>query len=243
MYITNLNYSIDEKAALKAIDHAKQVFPEESCGAIINNEYVPFENKADEKEEFFIIDDEVFDSAYLAGVVEVIIHSHNNSPRASIGDQVQQKELVVPFGIINLVNNSCTHFVFFGDSIDMEPLKKRHFFYGVWDCFSLMRDYLKLQHDFDIENVPREYGWWMKNESMFESFFDRDDIDFISEPDIQPNDLLFYNLHGTRYLNHCAIMKEDGLVFHHFEGHISQVLPISYSQQFLNKIVRIRGLT
>ncbi len=243
MYITNQKTFFFDQAIQQAIDHAREVFPLESCGAIIDDEYVRFENMAEDKANSFLIDSPVFDLAYQNNEVQAVIHSHDNDPAASIEDQEQQMALEIPFGIINLVNKSVTHMSFWGDTLPVEPLVRRHFFYGVWDCFSLVRDYFRLKHGITIENIPREYGFWNRGESMFEVFMNEFDVDPVSLDDIRANDVLFYNLHGTRYLNHCGVLQDNGLVLHHFENHVSQEFPITYFQQFINSAFRLRGVS
>jgi proteasome lid subunit RPN8/RPN11 len=248
-YITNKNNIFYPDAIEAAIIHAKEMFPEESCGAIIDDEYVRFENKADDpndpdiKQKEFLIMDEQYADAYRNDYVQAVIHSHNNHPKASIFDQERQIEAVVPFGIINLVNRSCTHVAFWGDSLPVEPLKKRSFFYGVWDCFGLARDYFRIKHGIVSKNIPRDYGFWLRGESVFEKFMSEFDIVEIPKKEIRPNDVLFYNLHGTKYLNHCGVMQDNGLVLHHFENHVSQDAPISFQQQFLRSAGRLRWLS
>ncbi len=241
--ITNQHNFFFDPAIQDAIVHAKEVFPDESCGAIIDDEYVRFDNQAEDKTKNFVIMDPYFDRSYQDNAIQAVIHSHNNDPAATAADQAQQIELEVPFGIVNLVNKSVTHLAFWGDSLPIEPLKRRHFFYGVWDCFSLVRDYFRIKHGVTFPNVPREYGFWLKNESIFENHIFNVDVVPVPLDEIRPNDVLFYNLHGSKFLNHCAVMKEDGLVLHHFENHCSQGYPISYSQQFLRFAYRVRGIS
>lgn len=242
-YFTNQNSFFFDQAIQDAIAHAKECFPEEACGAVIDDEYVRFANAADDRENSFLISDSEFDAAYQAGEVQAVIHSHNASAKASQPDQEQQMALGVPFGVINLVNRSVTHFVFWGDSLPVEPLTRRPFFYGVWDCFSLVRDYFRLKHKYLMPNIPREHGWWLRGESMFEPYMKQFDVTQVSLEIMQPNDILLYNLHGQTHVNHAAVMQEDGLVLHHFENHTSQALPKSFNQQYLRSAWRIRGVS
>ncbi len=232
-----------ESCIQDAVTHALDMFPLESCGAIIDDEYAVFENTAQDPENSFLINDAMFDRAYADGRVQAVIHSHNNVPYASKADQEQQLAMGVPFGIINLVNKSAVHFVMWGDSLPVEPLEKRSFFYGVWDCFSLVRDYMRINHNIAFKNISREHGFWLRGESMFEVFMDRFDVDPVPLNRIRPNDVLLYNLNGTKHLNHCGVMQENGLILHHFENHISRAVPVSFSQQFLRSAVRVKGVS
>jgi len=241
MYITNRNNFFDDQAIADAVDHAKEMFPLESCGAIIDEEYVRFENRAEDKAKSFVIDDPEFDLAYQNNEVQAVIHSHDNYRMASKADQQQQIEFDIPFGVINLLNRSVTHVIFWGDSLPIEPLKRRFFFYGVWDCYALVRDYFRVKWNHTLPNVARDFGFWNENKSVFEPNMEQDGFDVIPVhlDDIQPNDILLYNIHGTTYINHCAVLQENGLVLQHFQNEVSREYPISYFQQYLHSACRL----
>lgn len=241
MYITNKIKTFDKRNINAAINHAREEWPNESCGAIINGHYVRFRNDAIDKENNFLIRDNIFDKAYLDGKVECVIHSHNNYPRASKEDQQQQKELDIPFGIINLKNKSVTHVVFWGDSLPIEPLEGRPFFYGVWDCIRLVRDWVYINTGYRTPNPSHEWAFWMKGKSYFEEHIEGDTMPyyFIDLDKIQPGDILLYNLLGTKYINHCGIyLNNNGEVLHHFANQLSGRYPITYERKYLIKAMR-----
>jgi len=225
-----------------ACNHAKDTFPNESCGVIYEDGYIPFENKSDNVSNSFLINDPLFDNLYIEDKVKCIIHSHNDHGHASKGDQIQQQELDLPFGIINLKNKSITQIAFWGESIPTEPLMKRTFFFGVWDCFALVRDFLIQKYNIIPPDPPREYGFWLRNESVFEDWIQEGKTPFrkISNfKNVLPGDVLFYNLFGNKYINHCGVVSDDNLVLHHFEHRVSTKTPISFCQESLRYIYRL----
>jgi proteasome lid subunit RPN8/RPN11 len=238
--ITNRQKIFPKSCITKAIKHAQEMFPEESCGAIIDEKYVAFENKADDKEQGFFIKENFFDQAYIDGHVQCVIHSHDNCAMATIDDQIQQLELDIPFGIINLKNKSVTHFVFWGDTLPIEPLEGRHFFYGVWDCYGVIRDYIRLTHNIIPPNVTRDWAFWYKGESTFENYIKEDTFpfDYIEIEDVQKGDFLLYNIEGTKYINHIGLMLDNGLAMHHLANQISRTMPIMVYREYLNKACR-----
>jgi proteasome lid subunit RPN8/RPN11 len=223
----------------EAIEHAKDEFPNESCGCIIDGFYEPFKNKSPSPEDSFLIQSDRFNRYYIEGRVECIIHSHNNYPYASVEDQDQQKEMEVPFGIINLVNKSVKNVVFWGDQLPIQDLIGRPFFWGVWDCWALVRDAIRIKYNINTPNPSRDYGFWFKTISMFEKYIEGDfPFDYVDLRDIEPGDCLLYNMHGTKYLNHVAMMAENNKVLHHFENQISGYKPVMYCREFMNKACR-----
>jgi proteasome lid subunit RPN8/RPN11 len=238
--ITNTEIVFPDDCIKDSIDHAREVFPDESCGAIIDEKYVRFENKADDKSEGFMIKDDFFDQAYIDGHVQCVIHSHDDYPMATFDDQVQQLQLEVPFGIINLKNGSVTHYVFWGDTLPIEPLEGRHFFYGVWDCYGMIRDYIKLNHNIIPPNPARDWVFWYKGAKVFEDFIQDGTMPFeyIEIEEVQTGDFLLYNIEGTKYINHIGVMLDNGLAMHHLANEISRPLPITVYREFLNKACR-----
>jgi proteasome lid subunit RPN8/RPN11 len=223
-----------------AIQHAKDEFPNESCGAIIDGVYKPFENKSPSPKDSFLIDNNKFNRYYIDGRVDCIIHSHNNYNKASVEDQQQQQEMEIPFGIINLVNKSVKDVVFWGDTLPIQDLHHRDFFWGAYDCFALVRDDMRLKFNINPPNPIREYGFWLKGVSMFEKYIEEGKFpcDYIDLRDIKEGDYLLYNIHGTRYINHVAIMGANNRVLHHFENQVSSYKPVMYYREFMNKAVR-----
>lgn len=240
MYITNTHHLFKPQAIEDACNHALEQFPNESCGAVINDEYVPFPNMAQDPEKQFLIKDKAFDAAYATGQVQAVIHSHNNYDMASKEDQARQIALNVPFGVINLVNRSVTHVVFWGDSLPREPFEGRTFFYGVWDCYSLVRDFILEKFHVAAPNPARDFGFWLRTESVFEQYIQKGLLPFrqVDLPEVQPDDILFYNIHATRFINHCGIMRENGLVLHHLYNYVSKTFPASTHAQDLRMAFR-----
>lgn len=222
-----------------AIAHARSTYPLECCGAVISGEYVRFENTSNDPANEFIIDDPAFDAAYAAGNVEAVIHSHDDCGYASYADMAQQQAVYVPYGIINMRGGAPFQIVFFGDGLPAEPLLGRHWFFGVWDCWTLVRDYFAKEFGRIGPNPHKEYGFWERGESVFEEYIESAPIRKISVSDAKPGDLLFYRLSSTtKYFDHCGIMHDKGLVLHHFLDRQSARYPVSFQRQAIRAAYR-----
>lgn len=237
IYIANLS----QQAVDEAILHAREEFPNECCGIITGNQYIRFKNEAEEPDKCFEIKDERWYEYYMNENIDCIVHSHNDSKCASVLDQIQQRELDIPSLIINLKNNSVLDCILFGTK-DIPPLEGRPFFYGAFDCISLVDDYIFQNYNVHIPHPPHEWGFWSEGKNFFESYID-ETIPFyeVSLKDIKKDDILLYNIDGTRYLNHIAVVCSDNyLVYHHMYNSISGKYPINYNRKYLRKVMRVK---
>lgn len=235
---------LDPVAVHDAIEHARAEFPLESCGAIIDDVYVPFVNTSHTPEAFFVVSDPVWFRAYTEGRVDCIVHSHNDVNRASLSDQQHQQELQVPSLIINLRNKSVIDCIVFG--LEKEaPLEGRPFFYGAFDCFSLVRDYLKLEHNAVLPTPPHEWEFWVRGENPVEQMIHDDKtLPLTMLPQIPPSynigDVLLYKDGGTKHINHMGVVCGAGLVLHHTQRRISGKFPITYIRKYLTNVMRLK---
>lgn len=233
--------NFDKRCVNAAINHAKEEYPNESCGAIIEGHYIRFENKAEDTLNDFIIDDDNFSTEYMNNNVECLIHSHNDSAEASLLDQQQQIKLDIPSMIINLRNRSLMDCIVFGCK-EHAPLYDRPFFWGFFDCVSLVSDYILDEFNFKIEFPVHEFGFWGKGEHPFEDYLDGEHP-FIEVPikDIKKHDILLYNIDGSRYINHIAVVTSDnGEVLHHMIYNVSGTYPINFNRRYLRKVMRFK---
>lgn len=236
IYIGNL----EQAAVDDAIVHAKEEFPNECCGAIINGKYIRFKNEAENTaSEFLLYKNDDFDIPYMNGEVECIVHSHNDSNKASKLDQIQQRELDIPSLIINLKNRSVMDCIVFGEK-NHAPLEGRPFFWGAFDCGLLVQDYIFDTFGYIIKTPPHEWGFWNKSEDCFEQYILEDKgFKEVSTSNIRKHDLLLYNIQGTRFINHVGVvMSDNGLVYHHLVNQVSGKYPISYNRKYLRQVMR-----
>lgn len=229
-------------AVMAAIGHAKDAFPLESCGAVIGGEYVPFRNVSDEPHRHFMIDDQRWFAAYMAGRVDCLVHSHNDCNVAEVPDQVQQQELGVPSMVINLRERELLDCILFGGE-PLVPLEGRPFFYGFFDCFSLVRDFVWQELAVLLPNPPRPWEFWARGEDFVERILLNDTaVQSVAVPDgerLQKGDIIFYNYGGTRYINHVGVACGGGQVLHHFYNTVSGRYPLEYARKYQVTVRRL----
>jgi len=240
MYLTNKKQYFSQSAIHDAIKYVQSKWPEESGGIIVEEEFVPIENSATDLINNYEINNADFDRLYRDGDIQCVIHSHETGSHfalASFEDQQRQIELDIPCGIVSMKNKSVTHVIFWGDQLPLEPVLKRQFFYGIWDCYGLCRDYIRQNMRFTPPNKPREFVFWHTKIDFMGTTMDS--MPFIKIPleEVQPNDFILYNIKGTTNVNHCAVNLENG-VLHHFFGQISRILPRSSHKIYARYAVR-----
>lgn len=233
-FIGNLNTVAVEHAK----QHARDVWPEECCGAIVAGQYLRFKNEAEDPLASVEIKDPRWFTHYMNDAVECMVHSHNDCPMASVGDQIQQVSLGIPSLIINLKNRSVTDCILLGEEA---PLTGRPFFYGAFDCIALVRDYFKANREIEIPNPPHEWEFWASGDDMFEKVLRETDIEFktVDLGNIAVGDILLYNIYGTKFCNHIGVVSGEGLVLHHFLNRISGEYPLNTQKKYLKKVIRL----
>ncbi len=113
------------------INHAKAMHPQESCGLIVNGEYVPCTNIAKNPFDDFEISINEWQSC------EAVVHSHPNNERFLSGaDRQQQQVTRVDWWLV--IDDKIIKFPY------MPLLKGRDFVYGKADCCSIVVDSYRL---------------------------------------------------------------------------------------------------
>jgi proteasome lid subunit RPN8/RPN11 len=231
------------------IDYARSLYPNEACGFFLEDEFVPCENIAEDKLNDFKISPEV----YLKYVdrIKCIVHSHDSYPHGSKKDMIGQINSNIPWGICSLNKNlAVEQFWFFGDQLPVQTLLGRQFIFSAYDCFGLVRDYLR-QKDILIPQYPRENFFWESKdrrtgevkipEKMLEDGMEEAGFIYISKEELQPGDFFFAKVQAT-VLNHCGIYVGGNLILHHLYGRFSRQDPMYIYERFMEKYLRYVGV-
>ena len=245
--------NLDEKARADIREHVLSCAPQEACGLIAAGAYVPCRNIAKDPKNDFLVDPEDQLRAGKLGAIEAVIHSHVNQRIKSLSknDMTGQQEMKIPWGVVFVKSGLCSDPVFFGDQVDPAPLEGREFIHGIFDCWTLVRDWFRVKKVATLPNPPRGWGWWEEKEGKnlyFEGialgapgwnnhpFEDARDLQALKEGDI-----LFASIRSER-INHAAIYLGDGRILHHLVGTCSRVEPLGESVKHIRHICRHEGV-
>ena len=200
-----------------ALKHAKEQDPRESVGVLIvikgKEEYYPCNNLSTYSQQCFILDPEDYVKADALGEITAIVHSHPITPPSpSQADKVSCEQSGLKW---HIVNPKTEQWGYCEPTGYKPPLIGRQWVWGVTDCWSLVRDYYKEQHniqllDYERPTTPQDF----LDNPLFEQYAERTGFKELSNNEkLQKGDVLLMSiLHPT--LNHVAIFLGDEILHH-----------------------------
>lgn len=192
------------KAAILA--HTTECFPAESCGLIVDNNYVPCRNISKHKDQFEIHHEDLA-AAEDTGEIQAYVHSHPNaSARASEIDLLQIELHQKPWIICAYPD---VEFQVYEPSGYKAPLVGRNYIHGVQDCYSIVRDFYERELGVHLPDYEREDAWWEHKEStsLYLDNFEKEG--FIEVTDLQYGDVMLCRVGRTEHVNHAIIWLGD----------------------------------
>ena len=200
-----------------ALKHAKEQDPRESVGVLIvikgKEQYYPCNNLSTYSQQCFILDPEDYVKADSLGEITAIVHSHPVTPPSpSQADKVSCEQSGLKWHIVNPKTETWGYCEPTGYK---PPLIGRQWVWGVTDCWSLVRDYYKEQHniqllDYQRPTTPQDF----LDNPLFEQYAERTGFRQLNKDEkLQKGDVLLMSiLHPT--LNHVAIFLGDEILHH-----------------------------
>jgi cell wall-associated NlpC family hydrolase len=216
-------FPVEAIEAAKA--HAVAEYPKEACGFIAAGVYHPCANIApDPVKDFVIAEAEWFP---FRDTLEAVVHSHTNGQiYPSERDMAQQLATDVPWIILALNESGSFHEpVVWGDSLPEAPLLERPFVWGVFDCYTLVRDYYRQAHGLVLPQVPREDGWWRNGQDLYQDYLKKMGFQVIDRSKARPGDGFLIAIESKGVLNHAGILVENSMILHHLPNRLSRREP------------------
>lgn len=103
----------------------------------------------------------------------------------------------------------------------------RPFIHGMFDCYTLVRDYYKRNFNIFLPtNIQRDWEWWNKGENLY--LENAKDCSFEEAEDIKKHDVLLMKINSP-VPNHAAIYIGDGKILHHMAGRFSTIQDLTFS--------------
>jgi len=217
------------KAQVKA--HALRETPNECCGLIAANflgevKVFECENMATNKAGRFLIDPKMNIEAAKFGHVVAFYHSHAGEFAKEENNHFSREDLDISYescipALLYVYPQDVWHYSQ-PDTYKPATLLGRPFVWGVWDCYSLVRDYfkihrkVKLGYYFPPENVSAQsdfgYEKFVKNENLHE----------VSLEDMKKDDIILFRMKSS-FINHSAIYLGGNEFLHQPISKISSV--------------------
>ncbi len=234
--------------------HAREAFPNESCGIVVGGKYMRCRNVADDPTQDFVIHPQDQRNAMLTGEMQAIIHSHPNGPlHPTKADMEGQIKSALPWAIIGLDESRMSDPIIWGDDNNIAPLIGREFIPGVYDCFSLIRDVFRLGKEgcaaqgvdwplppHLIPEQPRDPAWWTAGEDLYMSGLAANNFVIISRDEARPGDVFLLKWESEVY-NHGGLLLSYGQVAQHFPKRLSRREPAGLWARHADMWIRYVG--
>lgn len=234
---------VTDRIADAIFEHAAQEYPRECCGVVVvkrgRAEYVPCRNVG-EIADGFVIHPEDYASAEESGVVVAVAHSHPDVlPKPSDADLVGCEASGLPWIIVSYPVKLVE---LIEPSGYVQPLLGRKFVHGIFDCYSLIRDYYKQERGIELMDFERRNEWWLHGDNLYMENFKRAGFEELRhDQQIEEGDGILMQL-GSPVINHAAIYIGDNKIIHHLFGRLSsRDVYGGYWQKATVKVVRYVG--
>jgi len=255
---TDVGLNTDYAAAiLEWKKHAIAQYPEEACGFILEDgSFLAAENMHEEPTVSFKIDKHDF---IAAGKVIGLLHSHTPQDQQDPAkglvlrahptdiDMKTQMAMGIPWGISTCSEDSVSDPIWWGDSLPIRALVGRPFIWGINDCYSLVRDWHRVQ-GITIPDFPRSIGFWENDDgtpgiSMYDEFFKDAGFVEMKRDDGQPlpGDCFICPI-LAKVRNHAGVYLGGGLILHHTMDRLSRRDPANMWQSKMDFLVRHKDL-
>lgn len=203
-----------------ALKHAENEYPKESCGIVVNGEYLPRKNIHEYPEDAFTISGIGYASATKKGPIQAIVHSHpNGRRRPSYNDLKGWVSSGVPWCI--LPKGSTPVWLGMETATSIDDLVGRKFLYGVNDCYTIIQSAFKIEKGVTLPSFPSEWGWWDDNQNLYVDNFRKAGFYRLDKGEpLQPFDCLLGAVNST-IVNHAALYLGNNIILHHLVGRLS----------------------
>lgn len=235
------------KAAYK---WAEKCYPNESVGFVVKSgdkiKFQPAENiHENPTNNFRIAANQVPWDSMMA-----LIHNHpEGNLRPSRNDMELYKSIKKPMGIF--ISHKSEHEISHSDLVwyDPEysgyPYEGRPFINGICDCYSLIRDFYRVEYGITLRDYPRDQDWfnpdYFEKLNLYEDYFAEEGFEEITDTP-KRGDIFLMKIYLGRYvgpINHGAIYLGDEKILHHLQGRLSSIdNAAKWVNRYLAKTIR-----
>jgi proteasome lid subunit RPN8/RPN11 len=220
---------------------AESAYPNEACGFILQDgSLVECQNHSNIADQFVITAE---DYAEYDEQVAAIWHTHANFSKFSQADIRACKTLNIPFAVWDC---GSSQFLWL-DPRQSAGLLQRPWNYGVYDCYSAVRDWYFQELNVQLGDYARSYDgeWSSRGFVHFEENFRTEG--FIPVPANQPlqrGDVIMFRIRNDVVCNHVAVVEDPvkNLLFQHLVNKLSGFTSYSgYFRENTHMVVRRLG--
>lgn len=225
--------------------HVIECYPQEACGYLVDDTFIPIQNVSNDPADSFEMS--VEDSKMFADQDYAVIHSHTMKQHdfdfrtPSHADMIAQRNCEMPFGIVHCDGENVSDILWFGGDTPIPDLINRQYIPNVQDCFTLARDYYRLNYNIDFGTHPRPANWYEWNPHYIEHHFKDLGLIQIRPENLKVGDILLFNI-ASNYASHIGIVTGEDKFIHHLLNRTSAEDKISKWHRQFNKALRHKDL-
>jgi len=225
--------------------HILECYPQEGCGLLIGEDFIPLENEHPEPANNFSLSEKDSFKVMQAGKDAILMHSHTmdkftDDPRIpSYEDMVGQKNTGIEWGIVHCDGENVSEALCFGKP-KKDDLEGRSYITNVYDCFTLARDYYWQEYKIDFGIHPRPANWEEWNQHYIEQNYK--DVGFYQLEKGEPykkGDIALFSI-AANYINHIGVILDGDIFIHHLYNKKSCKDSLSRWHRQLTKVLRYR---
>jgi cell wall-associated NlpC family hydrolase len=225
--------------------HVLAEYPKEAVGVVVAGEYKPLVNTAVNPCQTFEVD--ALEIKRL-GEPECLLHSHpyalNRRQTAppqwpTTADMTSWLAGSIPWGIVATEGEGISPLVWL-DENDVPPLVGREFVHGVHDCYSIVRDWFKLERGITLKNFARGWRWWKTDADLYNKNFVKAGFVEIDMAQAKVGDVVLMQ-YGANWINHAGVITGPNQILHHLAFGLSGHDDLGKYLQQIRKVVRYVG--
>jgi cell wall-associated NlpC family hydrolase len=215
--------------------HALAAYPHESAGFVVETAdgevYLPCTNIAPNPCDDFAVSGDEFSRAEDLGRISAFVHSHpggkarpTGADRGMCEKSGIDKWVIVSLGVQGDGSIALDDWFEFGPSGYIAPLIGRVFAHGIHDCYSLIRDYYKLDRGVTLPDFERLDKWWEDGTSnlYLDNFEKAGFVDVGQDAALEVGDVLLMQIRSKNGVpNHAGVYLGNNVLLHHMYGQLS----------------------
>lgn len=145
-----------------------------------------------------------------------------NSEVFTISEEEREEMNTLEKIFVTVGDNKDYSEVFFPERyFENTPMIGRPFLHGLFDCYTLVKDYFKRNFNLILPtNLQRTWEWWNTGSNLYLEH--ANNYEFKETKDIKKHDVLVMSL-SSPVPNHGAIYLGDNKIMHHVAGRFSTI--------------------
>jgi proteasome lid subunit RPN8/RPN11 len=209
----------------KIIELAEANPNEEICGLLYYTfdsiEIFPCRNVSlEDKKYSYEIDPQEYIRAVSLGKLCGVYHSHpDDDSLFSETDIEYAEEFALPIYVYGLKDKKFAEYIPSSYEINLEGLP---FVWGLFDCFSIVRNYFRQKHKLFISDYDRDESFANSNSNIIIENMNREKFFIVENKDIQNDDVLLFKSNRI-FPHHFGVFVGNSRILHHPLGRLSTI--------------------